>query len=137
VSAPLFTEAFYRNARGCLKPGGILIAQIGVPFLQATAFQTSVERLAAVFPLVSCYLVPVPCIFGGPLAFGWASNIVSPDSPGLDVLTARHVASRVTTRYYTPEVHRASFALPGCIRTVVNAATKPHEQCDSRRRSTG
>jgi spermidine synthase len=137
VSTPLFTETFYRNARGCLKPGGVLIAQIGLPFLQAPAFQTAMERLASVFPLVSCYLVPIPCIFGGPLAFGWASNIVSPGSPGLDVLTARHDASRVATRYYTPELHRASFVLPGCIRTMVNAAIRPHEECAGWRQSTG
>jgi spermidine synthase len=137
VSMPLFTETFYRNARGCLKPGGLLIAQIGVPFLQAQAFQGALERLAAVFPLVSCYLVPVPCIFGGPLAFGWASSTVSWDGPGLDVLTARHAASRIATRYYTPEVHRASFALPGCVRDVVNAATRPYEEGARSQQSAG
>jgi len=137
VSEPLFTETFYRNARGCLKPGGVLIAQIGVPFLQAPVFQTALERLASVFPLVSCYLVPIPCIFGGPLAFAWASNIMSSDSPGLDALTARHTASGIATRYYTPELHKASFALPACIKAMVKAATKPHEICPERRQSTG
>jgi spermidine synthase len=128
VSLPLFTENFYRDARGCLRPGGLLIAQLGVPFLQAQAFQAAMTRLASVFPLVSCYLVPVPCIFGGPLAFGWASSTLSSDGPGVDVLAARYATSRIAARYYTPELHRASFALPRCIGDVVERATRPHEE---------
>jgi spermidine synthase len=128
MSLSLFTEAFYRHARGCLKPGGLLIAQLGVPFLQARAFPAAMKRLAAVFPSVSCYLVPVPCLFGGPLAFGWASSVLSAESPELDVLAARYTKARIETRYYTPEVHRAAFALPRYLRDAVVAATRPNEE---------
>lgn len=128
VSLPLFSEAFYRHARGCLKPGGLLIAHLGVPFLQALAFPAALKRLATVFPEVSCYLVPVPCLFGGPLAFGWASSALSADSAQLDVLIARYIAARLETRYYTPEVHRAAFALPRYLKDALLAATRPHEE---------
>jgi spermidine synthase len=127
VSLPLFTETFYRNTQRCLRPGGVVVTQAGVPFLQAQAFRGSLERLASVFPLVSCYLVPIPCIFGGPLAFGWASSTLSHDSPALDVLIERHAASGIETRYYTPELHKASFALPRCVRDVVDEATGTRE----------
>jgi spermidine synthase len=128
VSPPLLTEAFYRNARGCLKPGGLLVARLGAPFLQALAFPIAMKRLATVFPKVSCYLVPVPSFFGGPLALGWASNVLSSESPEFDVLTERYMAARIDTRYYTPEVHRAAFALPRYLKNAVVAATRPHEE---------
>jgi spermidine synthase len=128
VSPPRFTEAFYRHARGCLKPGGVVIAQLGLPFLHALAFPAAMKRLATVFPRVSCYLVPVPCLFGGPLAFGWASGALSADRPELDVLSERYSAARIETRYYTPEVHRAAFALPRYLKDAVLAATTPHEE---------
>ena len=124
-------ESFYRNVRGCLRPGGLVIAMLGVPLIQVQGFQASLERLGSVFPLVSSYLVPIPCVLGGPVAVGWASNVLSPESPGLDTLSARFSASRIKTRYYTPELHRASFALPRCIRDVVDAATRPHERCEA------
>jgi hypothetical protein len=77
---------------------------------------------------VSCYLVPVPCLFGGPLAFGWASSVLSADGPKPDVLSARYTEARIETRYYTPEVHRAAFALPRYLEDAVVAATRPHEE---------
>jgi spermidine synthase len=132
VSLPLFTESFYRNARGCLQPGGLLIARLGMPFLQVRPFQAALERMASVFPLVSCYLVPIPCMLGGPLAFGWASSTLSPENTGLDILAARHAASRIQTRCYTPELHKAAFALPAYIADVVNAATRPHVEIETK-----
>jgi spermidine synthase len=131
ATAPASAESFYRNVRGCLRPGGLVIATLGVPLLRLQGFRASLERLASVFPLVSCYLVPIPCVLGGPVAFGWASNVLSAESPGLDTLSARFSASRIKTRYYTPELHRASFALPRCIREVLDAATRPHERCEA------
>ncbi len=124
-SLPLFGEAFYRHARGCLRSGGLLIAQLGVPFLQPAHFAGAMRRLATLFPAVSCYLVPVPCVFGGPLAFGWASGALRPDSASLETLTERFAAAHIETRYYTPEVHRAAFALPRFMQDAVDGATRP------------
>lgn len=125
ASLPLFTETFYRYARGCLKPRGLLVAQLGVPFLHPMQFSASMKRLAATFPEVSCYLVPVPTYFGGPIALGWASNVLAPGEPGVEQLTERYAAAQLTTRYYTPEVHRAAFALPRYLQDEVAAAIRP------------
>jgi spermidine synthase len=130
---PLFTEAFYRNARGCLAPGGVLIAKIGVPFLQPLHFVSCLTRLSRLFPHVAPYLVPVPHVFGGPVAFAWASSVSSPNGPGLQVLRERYEAAAIDTRYYTPEIHEAAFVLPRFIRTAVDRAIRPDDAIEIER----
>jgi len=128
ASVSALSESLFRNARGCLKTGGLVIARLGVPFLQPLAFFAEIKHLSAVFSTVTAYLVPVPSIFGGPVAIGWGSNVVNPGAPGHEALAARFVDAGIDTHYYTPEVHRASFALPRYIKEAVNAATHPREE---------
>jgi spermidine synthase len=40
----------------------------------------------------------------------------------LEVLKERFAAASFETRYYTPEVHRAAFALPRYVLDIVNSA---------------
>jgi len=122
------TQKFFRDARGCLASGGLLITRLGVPFLRPLAFSAAMKRLVAAFPRVSAYLVPVPSTFGGPIAIGWASNVLSPDAPSPEVVAARFADAGIATNYYTPEVHRASFALPQYLKNSIGAATRPDEE---------
>jgi spermidine synthase len=123
-----FTERDFRDARGSLRAGGLVIARLGAPFLQPLEFSADIRNLSAVFSRVAAYLVPVPGEFGGPVAMGWGSNVSSPDDTVHAVLTARFAAAHIETRYYTPEVHRASFALPRFVDALVNAATCPRDE---------
>jgi spermidine synthase len=127
MDSPWFTEAMFRDARGCLRAGGVVVAKLGAPFLQPRAFSADMRNLAAVFSKVAAYLVPVPGTFGGPIAFGWGSSVLAPDAVVEDVVAARFADARIETRYYTPAVHRASFALPRFVDDLVEAATCPRE----------
>jgi spermidine synthase len=122
------TQQFFRDARGCLTSGGLLITRLGAPFLQPLAFSVAMKRLAAAFPVISAYLVPVPSRVGGPVAMGWASNVLRPDAPALEVLAERFAEAYIGTHYYTPEVHRASFAIPQYLKNAISAATRPDEE---------
>lgn len=122
-TAQFCSEDFYRNARGSLRSGGLLLARVGAPFLQPLQFAEVMRRLSTLFPVVSTYLVPAPSVLGGPLAFGWASSALSPRSIGSEQLAARFAAANVETRYYTPEIHRAAFALPRYVQEIVDGAT--------------
>jgi spermidine synthase len=109
----LFSEAFYRDCARILRPGGLLVNQCGVPFMQADELRDTTALRARVFAHVSAYLAAVPTYVGGFMALGIAS--AEPIDPvPVDVLTARATASGIldTTRYWSPAVHAAAFALP-------------------------
>ena len=109
--AALFTEEFYANCRARLNEGGILVTQSGVPSVQAKELGVSQARLrAAGFNDVSFYLTCVPTYVGGMMALGWASDDITRRKVRVDTLHARPIPEGL--RYYTPEVHVASFAHP-------------------------
>lgn len=108
----LFAEDFYRSCARRLSPGGIVVTQNGVAFLQLDEVRATASRLEASFADVGFYSAAVPTYVGGIMTFGWGSD--TPQLRRLDVSTlrARFAAAEIPTRYYTPEVHVASFALP-------------------------
>lgn len=120
--AVLFTREFYAGCHRSLTEGGILVTQNGVPFLQSGELASSVGHFSELFADGSCYLAPVPTYIGGHLAMGWATDDAGARRLAVDELTARWDAAGIATRYYTPEVHAAAFALPRFVRDVVDAA---------------
>ncbi|MBN7756344.1 polyamine aminopropyltransferase [Nitratireductor aquimarinus] len=120
--AVLFTTEFYRNLKRILRPGGIVVSQNGVPFLQPEEFQTAMRGLRSVFEIASCYLVAVPTYFGGHMTLGWSTD--NADTLKVSEETLAQRMAGIDTRYYTPAHHRASFALPRFIETLLEEATK-------------
>ena len=118
--AVLFTSAFYAACRKALKPGGVLVTQNGVPFLQAEELAASLGHFRALFADARAYLATTPTYVGGPMAYGWAS-----DNPDLRQVCVADLHARMerlkgfSPRYYTPEVHKAAFALPAYVKVLV------------------
>jgi len=110
--AVLFSEEFYRDIHRILTPGGVLVTQNGVPFLQRDELVTSVERFSRIFKDAAAYIAAIPTYFGGHMTLGWASDNVDLRKQAASILEERFKAARFDTRYYTPDVHAASFALP-------------------------
>ncbi|WP_298821776.1 polyamine aminopropyltransferase [uncultured Roseibium sp.] len=110
--AVLFSEEFYRNIHRMLTPGGVLVTQNGVPFLQKEELVTSVERFSRIFKDAAAYIAAIPTYFGGHMTLGWASDNQDLRRQAISVLEERFKAAGFETRYYTPEVHAAAFALP-------------------------
>ena len=108
----LFTRAFYESCRSCLAPGGILVTQNGVPFVQGDELSATLACLRPLFADATCYLAAVPTYVGGAMAFGWASDDLSLRQGSLEDLRARVEKAQITTRYYSPEIHLAAFAVP-------------------------
>jgi len=111
----LFTENFYRECKHCLTAGGILVTQNGVPFFQSAELATTWKRLKPLFDDVGFYTVSVPTYVGGVMTLGWATDDPALRRLSVDTLAARFVALHMDTRYYTPQIHTAAFALPGYI----------------------
>lgn len=110
--AVLFEEAFYRNAKRCLTEGGILVTQNGVPFLQPDELKSSIGKFRRLFADGSCYLATIPTYVGGPMAMGWASDDANLRKQDVKTISARFASCDIETKYYTPDVHVAAFALP-------------------------
>ena len=51
------------------------------------------------------------------MACGWGTDGAG-RQVGLTVLEPRFAAAGIATRYYTPEVHKAAFALPGYVKVL-------------------
>ena len=126
----LFTDHFYGHAARALAPDGILVTQNGVPFMQGDELTGTLRAFGTLFSDAYAYLAPVPTYQGGFMAFGWGTNS-----------TARHVdASTLAERveesglqfdYYTAEVHKAAFALPGFVKRLLPAGTDDRTETPS------
>ena len=113
----LFTDSFYGHVRRRLAEGGIFVTQNGVPFLQGDELKGTMRAFRSLFHDATCYLATIPTYAGGPMAFGWGTDSVARQVE-LAVLETRFAAAGIAARYYTPEVHKAAFALPGYVKAL-------------------
>ncbi len=121
--AALFGRAFYAAVKRRLTPGGVLVTQNGVPFLQPDELVASLRHCGRLFADASCYVAAVPTYVGGHLAMGFATDDTRLRRAAARTIAARHRrAGEFATRYWTPEVHAAAFALPGYIAALVGRA---------------
>lgn len=110
TGASFFTKEFYGDCKKRLNEAGILVNQNGVPFIQTEEYNSSVKRRKAHFGNVTFYLASIPSYIGGVMAFGWASDVkhIIP----LETMKKRMGKVSGKMKYYTPSIHKASFALP-------------------------
>jgi spermidine synthase len=119
----LFSQRFYSACKRCLNKGGVLVTQNGTPIFQSRELRSSVRKFRRLFADGTCYIAAIPTYVGGHMAMGWAT-----DDRGLRRTSAKTLAARYrkagsfTTRYWTPEVHAAAFALPRFIAEAVAKA---------------
>ena len=118
--AVLFTKAFYTDCKRALAPGGILVTQNGLPFLQASELKRSVSYFRDLFEDAFAYLATTPSYFGGSMSYGWATDDKTLRRHALGEIERRYeTAGAFTTRYWCPEMQLAAFALPTYIRELV------------------
>ncbi len=120
----LFSRQFYRACRSALNPGGVLVTQNGVAFMQPEELADTARRLAAVFDDWHFYAAAIPTYVGGIMTFGWATDDTALRHTDPALLNARFAACGIDTRYYNPEIHRAAFALPQHVLQTIGK--KPH-----------
>jgi len=124
----LFGQKFYAGCKRCLKKGGVLVTQNGVPFFQQDELTSTITKLRQLFAYASCYVAAIPVYVGGHMAMGIAT-----DNKSLRKLPAKTIAARYRkagsfgTKYWTPEVQAAAFALPRFIAEAVAKAGKPKQ----------
>jgi len=123
--AALFGRKFYAAVKRCLAPGGILVTQNGVPFLQPNELVASVRHWRRLFADAGCYVAAVPTYVGGHLAMGWASDNAQLRRVPVRTIAARYRrAGQFPTQYWTPEAHAAAFALPRYIAALIEKSQR-------------
>lgn len=108
----LFSEDFYAHCKRILNPGGVIATQNGVALFQLDEVTTTAKRLSRHFIDTAFYSAAVPTYYGGIMTFAWGSDDRSLRDIDVQTLQHRYRVSDISTRYYTPEIHKASFALP-------------------------
>lgn len=121
-SAVLHTHEFFTDCRRALKEDGILITQNGLPFLFPDHLAQTTRAFASLFDCVAPYMCTQPCYFGGPFALNWASDEDDHLEFSEKKLAKRQEKRGIITRYWTPAVHNAAFALPAYAEAVVDEA---------------
>lgn len=118
--AVLFTKEFYGDCKAALKPGGVMLTQNGLPFMQPDELAQSVRYFKELgFAEASAFTATTPGYFGGPMSQGWASTQAGLSKVDTALLWERFRMLDINTRYYDPDVHQGAFALPRYIRDLV------------------
>jgi spermidine synthase len=119
----LFSRKFYAACKRCLNKGGVLVTQNGVPIFQPSELTSSIAKFRELFADGSCYVAAIPTYVGGHMAMGWATNNRRLRQTPVKAIAARYrKAGSFSTKYWTPEVHAAAFALPRFIAEAVAKA---------------
>lgn len=121
VGEALFTDAFYADCARILTPGGLVVNQCGVPFMQPDELRETSRRRARAFPYASAYVAAVPTYVGGLMTLGIATKSPGVGEVTVDVIRARAQAAGIlgSTRYWTPEIHAGAFNLPPYIAELI------------------
>ncbi len=110
----LFQRPFYQDAFHRLSDDGILVVQSESPLFNQESVRKIYRNLRAVFPIVRMYLAHVPTYPSALWSFAFCSKRHDPlgdfqsERIGFDGL-----------RYYNPDVHQGSFALPNYVRELL------------------
>ncbi|MDQ0191558.1 polyamine aminopropyltransferase [Alicyclobacillus cycloheptanicus] len=100
----LFAKEFYQAVFNALKEDGVFAAQTESPFINQDLIARVYRDVQDTFPIAKLYWGTVPTYPTGM----WSFTLGSKKHDPLAVNTCR-VAD---TKYYTPEIHHASFVLP-------------------------
>lgn len=102
----LFSQGFYAGISRALKDDGIFVAQTDNPWFKADLIHQVFHDVKDIFPVTKLYTANIPTYPSGLWTFTMGSKIHNP----LKVKNERF--TEIETKYYTPELHFASFALP-------------------------
>ena len=121
----LFSQKFYAACKRCMTAGGVMVTQNGVPMFQPDELTSAIVKFRKLFADGSCYVAAIPTYVGGHMAMGWATdNAKTAPAPVKTIAERYRKAGRFKTKYWTPEVHVAAFALPRFIAENVAKANR-------------
>lgn len=118
----LFSESFYKNCYKALTVNGIISSQTESPWVPS--YHPDIRKLFSslnvIFEVSRMYLAFIPLYPSGMWSLAYASKGIHPHDPAVMDRVVKGTTSMVSSlRYYNPEVHQGSFALPGFVRAIL------------------
>lgn len=102
----LYTTGFHRALRAALRPEGVYAQQSGTPIYNPDVLTRVAQDVDQEFPTCRVYWCTVPTYPGSLFTFTVGSLGPEP------LIPIRRLPDGASTRWYTPRIHAAAFALP-------------------------
>ncbi len=118
----LFKQEFYDKCYAALNENGVLTGQTESPWVDHyhESIQSVFQALRNAFPVHHMYLAFIPLYPTGMWSMAFASKGPQPLAEDAIARAERGVDTfGGQLKYYTPDVHRASFALPKFVRSLI------------------
>jgi spermidine synthase len=112
-AAKLFERGFYQGIYEALKEDGIFVAQTDNPWFKADLIRKVNRDVKEIFPITRLYVANIPTYPSGLWTFTMGSKTYDPLKVKVEEI------KEMDTKYYTPEIHHACFALPRFVRDLV------------------
>lgn len=109
----LFGGSFYKEISECLTKDGIFVAQTETPFYLPEVVRKVFSDAREVFPVTKLFMAAIPTYPGGYWSFTIGSKLYDPEEADVPKELG------FDTRYYTPKLHRACFALPKYVEELI------------------
>jgi spermidine synthase len=104
----LFQEPFYADMKQALTDQGIAVTQCESMYLHRAVIEGVYSFARRLYPKLGYYYTLVPTYPSGLIGFFFCSKGIDP----LGEIDEKRSAKLQGLRYYSPEIHRAAFALP-------------------------
>jgi len=133
----LYEEAFFRDCRRALAPGGVLTLHMGSPVSRPDRVREIYQRLGNVFPIVRPYTMFIP-LYGCLWSMACCSQTLD-----VSAVTPSEVDRRIARRalphlqYYNGATHQAVFALPNFVRDLTVGVRPTPKLVPKRRAAAG
>jgi spermidine synthase len=136
-AAALISDAFLNTARRQLAPGGLMAMQSGSPISQPREWLATVAAFKGTFRIVKPYLGYVP-IYPAML-WSWVIGSDEVDPTRFDDMSVRtrQEALPEALRVYTPAMHRAAFALPRFVQSLLELSERDRSPTRAELRAAG
>lgn len=110
----LFSGDFYKLVYDSLKEDGVFAAQTESPFFNKDLIKQTNKDIGSIFPITRLYLASIPTYPSGLWSFTIGSKKYDPLCT-----TSERLQTLADTKYFTPELFKASFVLPQFVKDIL------------------
>ena len=118
----LFTEEFYADVKRLMHPRSIAIVNLDSPSWNLDIVSTVQRQLAGYFKYAFVYHAHQPTFLGGHYSYLFCSDAIHPMATLVD--WGAWSKQRLTTYYYSPDLHHGAFALPAAVQRQVSMSAQ-------------